>query len=151
MLARLVQRGGISAISRQLGASPASTLAAARALMPGILDGLREFPGGIPALLDLFAETGGVALAVTIMGQDPVDTTPGEAIIARIGGIVLSDDESSQDDAALRLRAAPLLAMLVTGYLSSQATAGLTGKAELADLLRDDEAPKPSALDEDAV
>ena len=119
-------------------------------LMPGLQEGLREFPGGVAALLEMFTEAGGVELAAAIMGPGPVDTTPGQAIIARIGGIMLSPEDDTVVNASLRLRVAPLLAMLVVGYLTARAAAGKVSNDELAALLieRDHE---PGSPDEETV
>lgn len=135
MLTKLVQSGGMTAIARQVGVSPAATLASVRALLPGLLAGLRDYPGGVAGLPELFAAAGGVKLAAAVMGPDPVDSTPGEEIIARIGGIVLTQVDDVPDDPVVRLRIAPLLAMLVVGYLSARAgEAAMTGD-ELAKLM----------------
>ena len=139
------------AIARQLGAPPAASLAAARALLPGLLEGLRRYPGGNSALFALFAEAGSLGFAAAIMGQGPVDTAPGEAIIARIGGIVLPDDNQIAGEAALRLQVAPLLAMLVIGYLSARAAAIALTSDDLVALLADDAEPKPVPTDDDLV
>lgn len=149
VLAKLVQSGGMNAIARQLGAAPAAALAAARALMPGLTEGLRTYPGGISALLAKFADLGGDRLAAAVMGPDPVDSTPGQAIIARIGGIVVSQPDDAPGDQDLRLQLAPLLAMLVVGYLSARAAASGLTEEELAALLIADD--KPGASDEEPV
>ena len=141
----------MNAIARQIGAPPAASLAAARALLPGLLEGLRCYPGGNSALFDLFAEAGSSGFALAIMGQGPVDTVPGEAIIARIGGIVLPEDDKIAGEAALRLRVAPLLVMLVIGYLSARAAATALTSDELVALLADDAEPNPVASDDDSV
>ena len=151
MLAKLIQSGGMNAISRQLGAPPAEALGAARALLPGLLEGLRRYPGGDSALFDLFAEAGSSGFASAIMEQGSVDTAPGEAIIARIGGIALPDDDKISGAAALRLRVAPLLAMLVVGYLAARATATALTSEELALLLADDAEPNRVASEDDSV
>lgn len=135
MLTKLVQSGGVSAIARQLGVSPSAALASARTLLPGLLAGLRDYPGGIAALPELFTVAGGVKLAAAIMAQDPADTKPGEDIIAQIGGIVLTRLDDVPDDPNLRVRLAPLLAMLVVGYLSARAGESAMTTDELAALL----------------
>lgn len=135
MLTKLVQSGGLTAIARQLEESPSATLASARALLPGLLAGLRDYPGGLAALPKLFADMGGVTLAAAVMGPDPVDNAPGEEIIARIGGIMLTLQDDAQGDPSLRSRIAPLLAMLVVGYLSSRAAETAMNTDELAALL----------------
>lgn len=149
MLAILVQSGGMNAIARQLGAPPAAALEAARALMPGLIEGLRTYPGGISALLATFADLGGDRLASEVMGPDPVDSAPGKAIIARIGGIAVTLPDDSPGDQELRMQLAPLLTMLAVGYLSARAAAGGLSEAELAALLVSDD--KPGAVDEEAV
>lgn len=132
MFTKLIRSGGINAIARQLGESPSATLASARLLMPGLQAGLRNFPGGMAALLDVFADAGGVELAAAIMRPEPVDSAPGHAMIARIGGIVLSPQDDTPENAELRLRVAPLLAMLVVGYLSARVMTNAELEALLA-------------------
>jgi hypothetical protein len=85
------------------------------------------------------------------MEQGSVDTAPGEAIIARIGGIALPDDDKISGAATLRLRVAPLLAMLVVGYLAARATATALTSEELALLLADDAEPNRVASEDDSV
>ena len=144
VLAKLVQSGGVNAIARQLGASPSATLAAARALMPGLIEGLRSYPGGVSALLARFADLGGDLLAAAVMGPDPVDSSPGQAIIARIGGIAVALPGDAPGDQDLRLQLAPLLAMLAVGYLAARAAASGLTEAELAALLIADDKPGTS-------
>ena len=150
MLAKLIQSGGINAIARQLGETPSATLASARSLMPGLRQGLHNFPGGIAAVLDRFASAGGVEFAAAIMGPDPVDISPGEAMISLIGGIVLSPDDGTVENADLRLRVAPLLAMLVVGYLMARVAASDLTHGELETLLFSEE-QKHGSTDEDSV
>lgn len=143
MLAKLVQSGGLNAIARQLGEPPAATLAAARTLMPGLLAGLRSYPGGIGTLLSGFAKAGGDRFATEIMGPGPIDSSPGQAIIAKIGGIVVSDGNDTPESQALRVRLAPLLAMLAVGYLFALATTGRLTEADLAEILSDGDKNRP--------
>ena len=51
------------------------------------------------------------------MGQGQVNSLAGDIIIAQMGGITLTREDSPDEDAALRLSMAPLLVMLMVGYL----------------------------------
>lgn len=122
-------------MARQLGISDSAALAAARSLLPGLLEGLRKFPGGTDALLDLAGQHGGEQLAANVMGQGQVNSLAGDIIIAQMGGIALTREDSSDEDAALRLSMAPLLVMLMVGYLWARAATGGLSQAEIMQLL----------------
>lgn len=137
----------MNAIARQLGITHAAALASARTIAPGLLDGLRDYPGGINSLLELAGRHGGEQLAATVMGHGALSSQAGEEIIAQIGGIAVSGGDLSDDDAALRLKMAPLLAMLVAGFLWARAATGELGREEIAMLLAYDEIPDGSGIE----
>ncbi|MEJ5975411.1 DUF937 domain-containing protein [Novosphingobium sp. PS1R-30] len=153
-LTTLRRSGGINALSRQLGASPADVSAAATALLPALLAGLRqaadtlgEGDAGVQSLVDVLAELGGGQLAADVMGPGPLDTAPGVLLLDRVLGpevarrAVLVEAERSQG-LALELgeRVLPALAMLVGGYITARAGgSGAEGSGGLDELggLRD--------------
>lgn len=157
-LTTLRRSGGINALSRQLGASPADVASAATALLPALLGGLRQAaesfaPGdaGVQALVDVLAGLGGGQLAADIMGPGPIDTTPGNLLLDRVMGpevarrAVLAEAERSQGlDMDLGARVLPGLAMLVGGYITARAGgSGAEGSGGLEELggLRDTVTP----------
>jgi hypothetical protein len=135
LLAKLVQSGGLSAIARQLGITHAKALEEARIILPGLIAGVAGFPGGLGAFLDLTGKHGGEQLAVQVMGQNQVSTLAGETIIAQFGMRDLPIEGLSVEDAAIRLKMAPLLTMLIAGYLWARSAAGNLTHAEVSRLL----------------
>lgn len=147
MLATLRQSGGINALARQLGAQPAQALAGAGELLPGLLQGFREFSGGIDGLLALVDSLGGGGLAAAVISHEPADAAPGHKILAGIPVIEASEGGAMTGEGSidpdLRKRMMPLLAMLAGGYLAARAAGGGLPEGELAGLLDpgDDRAP----------
>ena len=139
----LRSQGGIDAIARQLGISPADAERGAAALLPAILQGMGQqtASGDSPAgggggtggggLADILTQLGGGALATNVIAPEPTEVDKGNTILGQIFG---SKDVSRQVaghaaqtsglDPALLKQMLPILAMLVGGYLSSRSAQG---------------------------
>ncbi len=135
--AMLWRSGGIDAMARQVGVPPAKAMAGVRALLPPLLDGFRQYRGGMPELLAVLDELGGGSLAAAVMSVDSVDPAGGEALLARIAGSAeirrgLADacKTGGRDPAALEAML-PLLAMLIGGYVAARAEGVGANEAEL--------------------
>jgi hypothetical protein len=155
-LTTLRRSGGINALSRQLGVSPAEVSAAAEALLPALLGGLRQLAdrlgkgdAGVRALVEQIVELGGGQLAADVMGPGPLDSGPGNAILDRALGpevarraIFVEAERTGQIDQSLAERIFPGLAMLVGGYITARAggsgaegSGGLGGLGSLLETL----------------
>lgn len=148
-LTTLRRSGGINALSRQIGASPADVSAGAEALLTPLLGGLRQRADqlgggdtGVRALIDELVELGGGELAADVMGPAPLDDVPGDAILAKALGpevarraVVLEAERVSGLDQDLAERMFPGLAMLVGGYITARAGgSGAAGSAGIDNL-----------------
>lgn len=136
-LAILRRSGGIDALARQTGSLPADVQAATAELLPTLIGGVNRYAQaqgegdkGLRALLSYFAELGDGSLAVDVMGLDPVDSAPGDAIVDRILGdgaarkqLVETAAQASKQDAAFLDRLLPALVMLLCGYIAARAEA----------------------------
>jgi len=152
-LTTLRRSGGINALSRQLGVTPADVSAAADALLPALLGGLRQTAdslgggdAGVDALVDILVEIGGGQLAVDVMSPGPLDVAPGNRILDRALGpevarraVLVEAERSAALDPELGARVLPGLAMLVGGYIAARAggsgAEGSGGLGELGTLL----------------
>lgn len=111
----LKQTGALDSIAGQLGVSPSVAQAGADALLPAILGGFKK--QGEPGLGGLFDALGGNT-------QD--DTQSGNVVLGQIFGSkdvsrTVADQaaQGSGIDPALLKKMLPILAMVVTAYLSS--------------------------------
>lgn len=120
MLTALQRSGGIEAMARQAGLSPSDALSAARKLLPALLAAFRGYSAGREALLASIERLGGIGLAAEVMGVEPARQERGRALL----------DEMALADDAGEGPLAPLLAMLVGGYVAARA-AGQGGIEEL--------------------
>jgi hypothetical protein len=152
-LTTLRRSGGINALSRQLGVSPADVAAATAVLLPALLGGLRQqaerlgkSDAGVRAVVEHLVELGGGQLAADVMGPGPLDSEPGNAILDYALGpdvarraILIEAERTAQIDQALAERILPGLAMLVGGYITARAggsgAAGSGGLGGLGNLL----------------
>lgn len=154
MMDLLRRSGGLEAVSKQLGVSPAIAAAGAEALLPAILGGFRKHADnagggeiGLGSLIGMLGTLGGGALAANVLGPDSTDVDQGNGILGQIFG-TKDVSRSVAADAATRTgidpellkRMLPLLAMLVGGYLSakaggsgSQGSGGLGGLGSILD------------------
>jgi hypothetical protein len=148
-LTTLRRSGGINALSRQLGVSPAEVAAAGEALLPALLAGLRQLADGlgrgdvgVQGLVKLLMELGGGQLAADVMGPGPLNTGPGNAILVRALGpevarraVLVEAERTTGLDQALGDRVLPGLAMLVGGYITARAGgSGAEGSGGLREL-----------------
>jgi hypothetical protein len=159
-LTTLRRSGGINALSRQIGVSPAEVAAGAEALLPALLGGLRLLAdrlgggdAGVKALVDELVVLGGGQLAADVMGPGPLRTEPGNAILDRALGpdvarraVLIEAERNAGLDQALGERVLPGLAMLVGGYITARAggsgaegSGGLNGLGDLLETLTSDE------------
>ncbi len=139
MLTALQRSGGIDALARQADVATSQAMSMTRDVLPTMLAAFRGLGGGRAALLALFERNGGAGLAALIMGVDPVDSSPGRAILAGLPGAEsagLSElaARSGQDGARLL----PLLVMLVAGYMSAMAAGHGGGPQGFDELLAGD-------------
>ena len=142
ILNTLRQSGGINALARQMGQPPAVIMAASSTLLAPLVDRFRQCSGGMPALLHLIEESGGVAMAQAIMSEDKVDIQPGVMLLARIGNAAANSDAISDDgpdehklSPELETRLTALLAMLMGGYLAARSASGGLSASELDEVL----------------
>src|SRR5262245_21662840 len=134
-LAIFRRSGGINALARQIGQSPVDALAATEALLPALLDGLRDFAkrqgggdAGVRALLVVIDRLGNGSLAAEVMGPGPLTADAGDTILEQIlppttskVGIAGDVAAAGKHDAAMLERMLPALAMLLCGYISARA------------------------------
>ncbi|MBW8755000.1 MAG: hypothetical protein JF595_12775 [Sphingomonadales bacterium] len=159
-LTTLRRSGGINALSRQIGVSPAEVAAGVEALLPALLGGLRQLAerlgggdAGVRALVDALVELGGGQLAADVMGPSPLSADPGNAILDLALGpdvarraVLIEAERNAGLDQALGERMLPGLAMLVGGYITARAggsgaegSGGLNGLGNLLETLTPDE------------
>jgi hypothetical protein len=155
-LTTLRRSGGINALSRRLGVTPAEVSVAAQALLPALLSGFHQFAerqgggdAGARGLLDELSELGGGQLAADVMGPGTLDTAPGSVIVERMIGpevarraILVEAERTAALDQELGDSLLPGLAMLVGGYITARAggsgaegSDGLHGLGNLLDSL----------------
>jgi hypothetical protein len=153
-LTTLRRNGGINALARQLGVTPADVGAGSEALLPALLGGLRQLAdslgggdAGVHALVDVLMELGGGQLAADVMAPGPLDTAPGAAILDRALGpevarraVLVEAERTHGLDQAFGERLLPALAMLVGGYITArvggsgaEGSGGLSGLDGLLD------------------
>lgn len=152
ILATLRRSGGIETLSRRLDVAPAEAGACAEVLTPMLVAGLRGFAdnhgggqGGLDALTSLVESLGGGELAAAVMAPGAVDTARGGAVLQAIFGsedaarAVAARAGPASADQDVLVRALPLLAMLVAGYIAARVrgsgAAGSGGLATLAEIL----------------
>jgi len=150
MYATLRRSGGIDALARHLGLSPAEGAAVARDLMPHVLPLFRrqfEAAGGgvrgLAALADWLAPFGGSGLALAILGPEPIAAVRHLQVAAGLLdgtdgaiGLVEAARRHSAVPARTLAAAVPLLLMLVGGYLAARAeAAGGIDADEIPELL----------------
>ena len=137
LFATLRKSGGIEALARQLGHSPATVFAASDALVPEILACLREYvrergggDAGVQSLLAILNRLGDGQLAADVMGPDQVQKGAGFTLLEQICGkeaiSVLAGRAADKTDLDLALLkdVLPLLAMLACGYISARIGSG---------------------------
>ena len=142
LISILQQTGGISAIASQLGIPPAMAEAGAGALLPAIVGGFSKqaesgdgmaaaepagggMGGGLGGLIGMLGGLGGTGLADNVLSPEPTNVDAGNTVLGQIFGSkdvsrTVADHAAGQSglDPALLKKMLPILAMLVTGYLS---------------------------------
>jgi hypothetical protein len=134
----LAQTGGVGAIARELGIPQADAQAGAAALVPAILGGFGKRAPATDAdsfggLLD---ELGGDSLLDDLIAPQPTPVGRGDDVLAQIFGTKDVSRTVAQHAAGrtglsptLLRKMLPLVAMMVTGYLSRRARAQRGGGA----------------------
>lgn len=127
----LAQAGGLQAMARELGVSERQAATGAEALLPAILGGFKKQaqaqPAGFGGLGDLLVQLGGGGLLDNVLSPEPTDVGRGNEVLGQIFGSkevsrTVAQDAASRSglDPALLKQMLPILAMLVTGFMSRQ-------------------------------
>ena len=134
----LAQSGGLEAMAKELGISEADAARGASALAPAILGGFKKQaqtqPEGIEGLGGLIGQLGGGSLLEDVLSPNPTNVSRGNDVLGQIFGSrdvsrTVAQNASAQSglDPSLLKKMLPMLAMLITGYLSTQRGAGAAG------------------------
>jgi len=128
----LAQAGGLESISRELGIAPQEAQSGAEALLPAILGGFKRQAqeGGAGGLGDLLGKLGGGDLMDQVLAPEPTNVAAGDAVLGEIFGSrdvsrTVAQSASAQSGLSPELlkKMLPLLAMLVTGFMSKRGEA----------------------------
>lgn len=126
MLATLRRSGGIEALARQLGETPANATAQVIELLPSLLDDFRSYANNLNGLLEILDNFGGGEMAAAVMAREPADDQAGRGLLDIVlhgtGGPAAG--VGTGFDPAMLTRMRPLLAMLIGGYIAARAGAG---------------------------
>jgi len=125
----IARMGGLQSIARELGVSESEVASGAQVLAPAILGGFKReaqaHPEGTDGLGGQLGQLAGNGLLENVLGPQPTDVSRGNGILQRIFGskevsrtVARQGAARSGLDPALLRRMLPMLAMLVTGYLS---------------------------------
>ncbi|MBV6520149.1 MAG: hypothetical protein MNPFHGCM_00254 [Gemmatimonadaceae bacterium] len=125
----LGQLGGFQSIARELGISESQAASGAAALAPAILGGFKKqvqsHPDGLGGLGSLLGQLGGGALLENVLNTQPTDLSSGNNVLGQIFGSkdvsrTVAQNAASQTgmDVGLLKKMLPMVAMLVTGYMS---------------------------------
>ena len=134
----LAQTGGLDSMARELGISQSQAASGAAALVPAILGGFKKQaqsqPTGLDGLGGLLSQLGGGGLLDDVVSPQPTNVNRGNDVLGQIFGSrdvsrTVAANAASQSglDPALLKKMLPMLAMLVTGYMSRQ-SAGATAR-----------------------
>ena len=137
LISILQQTGGIAAIATQLGISPQVAEQGAAALLPAVVGGFSKHAdsagggeGGLGSLIGMLGGLGGAGLATNVLGPEETDVGKGNDVLSQIFGSkdvsrTVASHAAGQTglDPALLKKMLPILAMLVAGYMSHQASA----------------------------
>jgi len=133
----LARTGGLDSIARELGVSHADVANGTQALLPAILGGLQRqaqgHPSGADALGGLLGRMGGGGLLDDVLSPEPTQVDRGNNVLGEIFGskqvsrdVAQRASQRSGLNPQLLKKMLPMLAMLVTGYLSRhQGNAGM--------------------------
>lgn len=133
----LAQAGGLSALSQRLGIDEQQAYRGADALMPALLGGFKKQaqaqPAGLAGLASLFQQLGGERMLNEAMKAQAADAAPGNDILGQLFGSKevsrnVAQNASAQSglDQGTLQKMLPMLAMLLTGYLSRQQAGSAT-------------------------
>lgn len=136
----LAQMGGLQSVARELGVNESQVAAGADALLPAILGGFKKQAQAQPAGMDgfgsLLGQLGGGGLLDQVLGPQPTDVGAGNDVLGQIFGSKdvsrsVAQNAASQTGLSPELlkKMLPMLAMLVTGFLSKQG-GGAAGPAQ---------------------
>jgi len=142
----LRRSGGINAMARQAGISVTSAADEAKALLPDLLVAYRTLAADPGEFLNLLEQHGDGNLAAAVMAAEPADAAPGMVLLDELsrvtdGNTGINSSPGNSD----RAKIAPLLAMLVGGYVAARFSGGGLDANELDDMLtyREPEPPNP--------
>ena len=136
----LSQTGGLQSIARELGISESQAASGAAALAPAILGGFKKQaqarPDGLEGLGGLLSQLGGGGLLDDVLASRPTDVGRGNEVLGQIFGSkdvsrAVAQNAASQSglDPSVLKKMLPMLAMLVTGFMARQQTAGAGAQA----------------------
>jgi hypothetical protein len=131
----LAQTGGLQSMARELGVSDAEAASGAAALTPAILGGFKKQaqtqPTGLEGIGGLLNQLGGGGLLDQVLSPQPTDVSQGNNVLGQIFGSkdvsrTVAQNAASQSGLApgLLQKMLPMLAMLISGYLAKQQSAG---------------------------
>lgn len=127
----LAQMGGLKSVAQELGVSESQAESGAAALIPAILGGVKKQaqkqPTGIDGLGGMFEQLGGGSLLDDVMSSQPTNLNRGNDVLGQIFGSkdvsrAVAQNASAQSglDSGLLKKMLPMLAMMVTGYMTKQ-------------------------------
>ena len=147
----LAQTGGLQAMARELGISETDAANGAAALAPAILGGFKKQaqgqPDGLAGLGGLLGQLGGDGLLADVLSPQPTNVGRGNDVLGQLFGSAdvsrtVAQHASSQTglDSSVLEKMLPIVAMMVTGYLSKQqqgsaAAAGASGAGGIGAIL----------------
>jgi hypothetical protein len=131
----LSQMGGLQSIAKELGVSETQVASGAAALAPAILGGFKKQAQGRPAGLEglggLLGKLGGGGLLDDVLGTKPTNVNRGNDVLGEIFGskdvsrtVAQNAAEKTGLNTDLLKKMLPMVAMLVTGYMAKQRSAG---------------------------
>jgi len=131
----LAKTGGLQSMARELGLSESEATSGAEALLPAVLGGLQKQlesqPDGIAGLSGQLSQLGGGGLLDDVLSTTPTHTDRGDQVLGQIFGSkdvsrAVAQNAASQSgvDAGVLKKMLPMVAMVVTGYMSKQAGTG---------------------------
>ncbi len=127
----LAQMGGLQSMARELGVSETQAASGAAALIPAILGGFKKQAqsqsAGVDGLGGLLGQLGGGGLLAEVLAPQPTNVSHGNEVLGQIFGSkdvsrTVAQNAAAQSglDPSLLKKMLPMLAMLVTGYMSMQ-------------------------------
>ena len=127
----LAQMGGLQSMARELGVNETQAANGAAALIPAILGGFKKQAqsqsAGVEGLGGLLGQLGGGGLLDDVLSPQPTNVNRGNEVLGQIFGSkdvsrAVAQNAAAQSglDPSLLKKMLPILAMLVTGYMSKQ-------------------------------